>query len=372
MIFSGNYFRIRAFISNNMLDKLRKNKIIQILLIPFSWLYCIVIIIRNYFYDLGLFKVHQFPVPVISTGNIMAGGAGKTPVTMFLMEKLSERFKSIVIISRGYGRSSSGPIIVSDGTGHIKSAEIGGDEPVMMAHKFPEMPVIVAERRAAGIKLALEQFNPDLILLDDAFQHRSVYRDVDILLIDINKNPGKERLIPAGDRREQLKALNRADVIIYTKNMDKSVKKDPFGRNEWFSGESYVSAYVPVSFRNHETGEYLSLHDLSGTPAIAFSGIASPQYFAQSLRDNQIQLRKFINYPDHHRYDQNDHHEIKAAATKYKCANIITTEKDAVKIKSEYFTGLTVLVLEMSISVDEAEKLMQKINHLIDMKMKSG
>ena len=114
----------------------------------------------------------------------MAGGAGKTPMTMFLMEKLSERFKSITIISRGYGRSSSGPIIVSDGTGHIKSAEIGGDEPVMMAHKFPVLPVIVAERRAAGIKLALEQFNPDLILLDDAFQHRSVYRDVDILLID--------------------------------------------------------------------------------------------------------------------------------------------------------------------------------------------
>jgi tetraacyldisaccharide 4'-kinase len=355
-----------------MLDKIRKNKIIQILLIPFSWLYCIVIIIRNYFYDLGLFKVQQFPVPVISIGNIMAGGAGKTPVTMFLMEKLSERFKSIAIISRGYGRSSSGPIIVSDGTGHIKSAEIGGDEPVMMAQKFTALPVIVAERRAAGIKLALEQFNPDLILLDDAFQHRSVYRDVDILLIDINKNPGRERLIPAGDRREQLKAASRADVIIYTKNMDKSVIKDPFHINKWFSGDSYVSRFVPAGFRNLETGEYLPMHDLAGTSAIAFSGIASPQYFEQNLRDNQIQLCEFINYPDHHRYDQNDHHIIKAAATKHNCTNIITTEKDAVKIKSEYFTGLTILVLEMSIRIDEAEKLVQKINHLIDMKMKSG
>ena len=345
---------------------------LQILLVPMSWVYGLIMTLRNHFYDLGLFKVHQFPVLVISTGNIMAGGAGKTPVTMFLMEKLAERFKSIAIISRGYGRSSSGPIIVSDGTGHIKSAEIGGDEPVMMAYKFPELPVIVAERRVAGIKLALEQFNPDLILLDDAFQHRSVYRDVDILLIDINKNPGKERLIPAGDRREQLKALNRADVIIYTKNMDKSVNKDPFRINKWFSGESYVSGFVPARFRNLETGDYLSINDLSGIPAIAFSGIASPQYFEQSLCDNQIQLREFINYPDHHRYDPNDHHEIKAAATKHKCQNIITTEKDAVKIKSEYFTGLTVLVLEMSIRIDEAKKLVQKINHLIDLKMKSG
>jgi tetraacyldisaccharide 4'-kinase len=354
-----------------MLDKLRKNRAIQLLLLPLSWPYCLIIKIRNFLYDLEWFKVHRFPLPVVSIGNLLSGGSGKTPLTMLLIEKFSTKYKSIVVISRGYGRSSSGTLVVSDGKGKIENANTGGDEPVMIANKFLNIPVIVSEQRAAGIELALKQFDPQIILLDDAFQHRSVYRDVNIVLLDINRNPCHEKMIPAGDRREPIKSINRADVIIYTKSSRKNTEADPFGFSKWFSGNSYLSEYVPIRFRNVITSEYLSLKDLVHKSAVAFSGIASPEYFEQSIRKLEIQLCDVFVFSDHYAYQQNDFEMIKSKSLQHNCKIIITTDKDAVKIDKDYFSGFDLLVLEMDVIIENDKNLVQIIENFIDLKMKS-
>ncbi len=128
--------------------QIRKNVFFQTILIPISWIYGLIMVLRNCFYDWGWFRTHHFSVPVVSIGNIMAGGAGKTPITMYLLEKLSKKYTSIVVVSRGYGRRSQGVKIVSDGKGRIVTPDQGGDEPVMIAKKFTAVPVIVG--RAEG------------------------------------------------------------------------------------------------------------------------------------------------------------------------------------------------------------------------------
>jgi tetraacyldisaccharide 4'-kinase len=355
-----------------MLDNLRKNKVIQLLLLPLSGLYTLIIELRNILYDREWFNIHRFPLPVVSVGNLLAGGTGKTPLTMLLIEKLSAKYNSIVVISRGYGRTSSGTLVVSDGNGKIENADVGGDEPVMVANKFLKIPIIVSEQRAAGIKLAMQRFSPQIILLDDAFQHRSVFRDVNILLIDINKNPCHEKMIPAGNRREPLKAITRADIIIYTKSRKQNIEADPFRLSKWYNGESYTSAYVPGRFRNIMTGDYLSLNDLANKAVIAFSGIAVPGYFEQSLKELNIKLHHLFVFPDHYVYKQNDFDMIKSKSLAHDCKLIITTEKDAVKIGNDYFSGFDLLVLEMDVKIENDINLIQKIENLIDLKMKSN
>ncbi len=229
-----------------------------------------------------------------------------------------------------------------------------------------------AERRAAGIQLAEEKFNPDLIILDDAYQHRSVYRDVNILLIDINENPGKQKLIPAGDRREPLKAVSRADLFIYTKCQDQDYNEDPFGMSKWFGGDSFFSRYEPMHFRNVKTNELIALTEMAELSAIAFSGIASPKYFEQSLDRAQIKICEFIGFPDHHHYGPKDIDMIDVAAKGHNCQTLITTEKDVVKLGTDFFHELNVFVLEMTVRIMDEQKLIQKIMDDIDMKMKSG
>jgi tetraacyldisaccharide 4'-kinase len=350
---------------------LRKNKLIQIILLPFSWLYLLGITIRNLFYDMEWFRIYRFEVPVISVGNLLAGGSGKTPVTMLLIEKLSTKYQNIAIVSRGYGRSSKGLQVVSDGMGKRATADIGGDEPVMMAGKFPNIPVIVSENRAAGIKLAINKFHSEVILLDDAFQHRKVSRDVDIVLLDRNRDPRREKPLPAGDRREPLSALTRSDIIIYTKKMNMDNGKNPFGLNRWFNGESYNSEYKPLRFKNLATNSDLHLDELADSPAIAFSGIASPVFFEQSLNELKINLYRAYHFADHHVYSSKDFEMIKSGAIAHNCKYIITTEKDAVKIPQNEFAEFEFLVLEMAVVIQNEKNLLENILYHIDLKMKS-
>ena len=166
-------------------------------------------------FDTGCFSVSVFPVPVISVGNIIAGGSGKTPFTMLLIPMLSERYKRIAVISRGYGRKSKGLRIVSDGKGRVIQAEDGGDEPVMIARKYPNQVVIVSEKRAPAIREAIDTYGAELIVLDDAFQHRWVYRNCDIVLIGDARLMLNEAFLPAGNLRENPFDLKRAQIIVH-------------------------------------------------------------------------------------------------------------------------------------------------------------
>ncbi|MDR2806060.1 MAG: tetraacyldisaccharide 4'-kinase, partial [Dysgonamonadaceae bacterium] len=184
-------------------------------LLPLSWLYGMVVALRNYLFDRGIFRSEDFPVPVISIGNLSAGGTGKTPHTEYLIRKLSKNHK-VAVLSRGYKRKTRGFVLADDNA----SARTLGDEPFQMFRKFPEIPVAVDANRRRGIRHLLnlpEAIKPEVIMLDDAFQHRYVKPSLSLLLADSRRPFSDDYLLPAGRLREPAKNYRRADFIIYTK-----------------------------------------------------------------------------------------------------------------------------------------------------------
>ncbi len=210
------------------ITQMRLNFFLRPVLVLFSFCYGFIIWIRNTLFDWRILRIKKFNLPVISVGNISAGGTGKTPFTMELIRLLNQKYKRITIISRGYKRQSHGLQVVCDGHGFLAAVETGGDEPVLIARRFPGCVVLVSEKRSQAIEQAVRQFQSELIILDDAFQHRWVERDVNIVLLAQSNLLGREWLLPAGHLREPLDSLKRANlVMLIGKELNRSVSDYP-------------------------------------------------------------------------------------------------------------------------------------------------
>ena len=345
---------------------LRSSLILMPVLFLFSLLYRIIIGLRNLLFDWHIFGVKKFSVPVISVGNISAGGTGKTPFTMELINMLYPGYKRIAVVSRGYGRQSRGLQLVSDGKGFIAGAETGGDEPVLIARRFPHCIVLVSEKRRLAIQRAIEQFQADLILLDDAFQHRWVNRDVDIVLISRTELNGPRNFLPAGDLREPLGNLKRANVIVLVNKEINTPEIDHTVLNEYYQGligSCHIKTECLVDSSLIPAGKP---DQLIGQPVIAFSGIANPGSFKKILEQAGIQICQFLIFPDHHVYTQKDIHRIKAAARANKSRYLITTEKDLVKLPGEQFTGFSLLAVRIGLHIVSPVGLREKLEAFID------
>lgn len=304
-------------------------KIIKILLFPFSILYGIIIDIRNLLYDWGMLKSCSFPVPVISIGNITLGGTGKTPFTIFLAKKLQNQFKQIAVVSRGYGRQSRGLQIVSDGKEVKCKPALAGDEPYLIARSLPGVIVAVSENRIEALQFIIDHYQVDLIILDDAFQRRSVKRDIDIVLLNA-RQPFKYNLpLPSGTLREFQHNLSRADIILHT-NVDEANKSHciKFKPDLQFTSKTKLGSLMDLDFK--PAGK------ISGLPvkkAYAFAGIAHPENFKKALLKEGLEIINFKMFKDHHSYTLKDMQMISKACLQKKCSLIICTEKDLVKIQ---------------------------------------
>ena len=184
------------------------------LLFPLALFYWGAVLWRNLFYTIGFFVTRRLPVPVISVGNLTVGGTGKTPAVIYLAQKLQENGFKPAVLSRGYGRNTTGTVVVSDGSKSLGGYEEGGDEPYLMANRLSGIPVVVDELRYRGGCFIVENFHPDVILLDDAFQHRALARDLDIVLLNSQDSPEAYKMLPYGKLREPPFHLRRADVLI--------------------------------------------------------------------------------------------------------------------------------------------------------------
>jgi len=278
--------------------------------------------VRNHLYDKGVLSTVRPKEFVISIGNLTWGGTGKTSLTSYLAKFLINEGFKVGILSRGYQRNSRGAVVVSDGQ-ELKSAwQNAGDEPYLLARKIPQAVVVVAESRVEGLPV-LSQFQPDVILLDDAFQHRRIERDLNLVLVDSTENILDLHVLPFGKLREPVEGLNRANAIILTHSKNANPET-----------EKAVSGYgVTVYHANYEATKF----DYSGKSIAAFCGIASPQHFRRLLIDNGAKLVLFSEFPDHHVYSQAEFREFEQAALTSGAEAIVTTAKDAVKLVSEYF-----------------------------------
>ncbi len=304
-------------------------------LLPFSWLYGLGVKLRNFAFELGILKSRSFDVPVISVGNITVGGTGKTPHVEYLAKHLKDLFH-VAVLSRGYKRKSKGFILANVQT---PMTEIG-DEPYQMKQKFPDVIVAVDKSRCHGIEeLTSKDKSLDVILLDDAFQHRYVKPGVNILLVDYHRLVIYDTLLPAGRLREPLVAKDRADVVIVTK-CPKDLKPMEF---RVITKAMHLYPYQQLYFTTLEYGELKPIFDsgyseISGLSRLRdhhillLTGIASPEQMTHDL----LPLVKDITpltFADHHRFKKKDILLINETFEQLPLPRcIITTEKDATRL----------------------------------------
>jgi len=287
-------------------------------------------------------------------------GTGKTPFTIYLAEKFTDRDKKVAIVSRGYGRRSKGFHLVSDGIHFKAKVEVHGDEPVLLARRLPGVIVAVSEERNVAISYILKNYDVDVILLDDGFQHRSVGRNLDIVLQKDEKKFKNKLVLPAGLLREFKFNLKRADLLI---SADIPTE---FEEKRKFFSESKIDDVLDICFKTHG-----SLKELIGLKCIAFAGIAHPEYFKQNLVKEGITLAHFAPFRDHHNFSKDDLYSLIKLCRINESKFLLCTEKDLVKI-SELSeapqilkdSDVQLLAARLNVKVKNEEDFLQKVKYL--------
>ena len=310
----------------------------KLLLYPFSWLYGLVVYFRNQFYDYNMLKSKEFDIPVISIGNITVGGTGKTPHVEYLVDLLREKFE-VATLSRGYKRKTSGFKYVETNSTVYEV----GDEPLQIKRKFPEVTVSVCENRVNGVETLTStelEKTPDVVLLDDAFQHRRITPGINILLIDYNRPIKEDTLLPVGRLREGVSQMRRANIIIITKCPNevtpimrrilmKDVNLKPYQ-------EIYFTAFDYQEIKPVFNGPRLDnkFYEDKKHALLILTGIASPKPVHKYLK-HYSENTEILTFPDHHNYTEDDIQTImqKFESIQAEKKIIITTEKDSVRLK---------------------------------------
>ena len=296
------------------------------ILFPFAILYGFITSIRNFLFDMGLLKSHAFEVPVIVVGNLSVGGTGKTPQIEYLIRLLSNKYK-IATLSRGYKRQSEGFVLANSEV----NAAILGDEPYQFFQKFPNIQVAVDANRTNGIEQLLSQpEKPEVILLDDAFQHRKVKAGFYILLTSYGDLYSDDWMLPTGNLREFGSSAARANVIIVTKcppNLSVAEQNEIKSKLNIAPHQELFFTFIAYDDFIYSEKEALKVNEIKDSPQLLLAGIAKPAPFFKYL---QSENQECLTFPDHHHFTEKEILEIK---DKSQHKIIITTEKDFVRLK---------------------------------------
>lgn len=328
------------------------------LLLPFSCLYALATDVRNLLFDSGCLRSTKPPMPTIGIGNLAVGGTGKTPHAEFFARHLLAQGCKVAILSRGYGRSTRGYRAASPQS----TAEEVGDEPLQMFRRFRgEVAVAVCERRAEGLKRLKESIDPDVVILDDVFQHRYVRPQLLILLTDCSRLYCDDCVVPAGRLRERRRGARRADVIIVTKcppNLTEARRCDIIRRLKplphqqvFFSAMAYAPLTLPEG----------------NARALLLTGIARPEPLVKHLQDSGIHIARHLKFPDHHRFSPSDLTRIIEAARAASC--VITTAKDFARLPQadlpdDVVQKICVQEIEVRILFDQQAELTSTLKKL--------
>lgn len=335
---------------------------------PAAWrkavagLYGVAVHHRCRFYRSGLFKTHRLPAWVIAVGNLTVGGTGKTPLTVFIARHLAKKGWKTAVLSRGYGRRLPDKVlVVSDGRQLLKSADQAGDEPYLMASQLPGIPVLVGRERFQAGRQAIEQFEAQVLVLDDAFQHLALARDVNLLLVDGEEPWGNGYLLPAGPLRESVTEAHRASAFILTRGQNPTVVDDLTSR---FPGRPVLTArHVPTGLRTVNGNMVQEVTILKDRPVAAYCGLARPQVFRETLEKLGARVELFTAWPDHYRPTANDLYQFAGRARALNLNMAVTTAKDAVKIpsSSSIMPQLTFWVLDIDMDVEPLRQFLNLI-----------
>ena len=373
----------------------------RLLLLPLSWVYGMVVGVRNILFNLDILSSKSYDVPVLSIGNITVGGTGKTPHTEFLIQALSKEFQ-VAVLSRGYKRKTKGFVLANE---HSSLSDIG-DEPLQIKLKFPNVVVAVDENRCRGIENLMEPSQTpyiDVILLDDAYQHRYVSPSISILLIDYNRLLNHDFLLPAGNLRESASQTKRAQIIVLTKCPNDMSPMDIRVLSTKIKLETYQTLFfttqknnaliplvkegevepnpemesnasdgieinkqrdIPTAFQKPQKLEQLHTSQI---PVLLVTGIATPQKLEEMLQLHSPSVKSLF-FADHHEFNKRDAKKIKQEFEKIRHDGgiVVTTEKDATRIRNNpWLKDLLPYIFYPSLEIQflggEEEHFLQKI-----------
>ncbi len=336
-----------------------------------------VVVIRLFFFEIGVLKRYPLGCQVISVGNITAGGTGKTPVVEIFARELQKQGRNVAILSRGYRKKElpfykrvfkeqiDPPRVVSDGQRVLLDSEMGGDEPYMLASNLPGVVVLVDRNRVKSARYAIKKFGCDTLILDDGFQYQRLKHSHEIVLVDKTNPFGNGNMLPRGVLREPLKNLKRADFIFITKSdgssdelRGKIARLNP-------RAEIIECRHAPRYLNSVYSQESQELSWLAGRKVVALSAIAVPQGFERFLRSLGAELIECVRYADHHRYATQEIIDAVNRAAEQGADALITTEKDAVRFPKLSRTAIPVYYLRVDIEIlNGADSFRDAVNHI--------
>ncbi len=315
-----------------------------------SKIYGLIVSLRVFLYQKGILRKHRLKHPVISVGNLTVGGTGKTPLVGFLAQILKKAGYQPVILSRGYKRSNKNAVLlVSDVREVFCGPEECGDEPYLLARKLEGVPVLVGNSRYQAGRLLEDRYSNLIYLLDDGYQHIQLKRNLNILILDATDPFGGHHLLPAGRLREPTKAIARADAIVITRshmfseteNLEEQIRR-------W-------NQRVPISYFHHDvtalydarTGTRFQPRDFLGSSVIALAAIGSPHVFLHDLEHYQMKISDRFIFRDHHPFSQPELDRVLKRLEEVQARAVVTTEKDAVRLKKLDFQEGQIFVLQI-------------------------
>lgn len=307
---------------------------------------------RRSLYDRGWLQAKRLPVPVLSLGNLVVGGVGKTPLTAFLAQRCQAAGCRVAIVSRGYGGEARGINVVSDGRQIFLKPPRAGDEAYLLALKLPGIPVITGPDRYQAGWRAWEAFRPEVILLDDGFQHFQLHRDLDVVLLDAARPFGNGWLLPRGPLREPVATLKRPLVLVLTRYEADRHQANWEDVRAAFPAATVVRAAFRLSLALRYPGaQAVSLTELANLTLTGLAGLARPEVFAASLRDAGVDLRGFFSFPDHHAFTAAELAGVVDAARGQGAAGLVTTEKDWARLADDWASDLPLYVVHLNVDL---------------------
>ena len=339
-------------------------RFLKILLAPLVPLYAVIIHLRNLFFDKSVFKSKKVIAKVISVGNITVGGSGKTPLVIYVTNLLKNSGYNIGVLSRGYGRKSHGYKLVSKGEEILTPVEECGDEIFHTALEC-KVPAAVSENRVDGAKRLIEESKIDSLVLDDAFQHRWISRDVDLVIIDQsfvnNKSFYTHNLLPAGDLREGFNSLKRSDAIVLNRKFLEKEEIKSEMQNHFEGQKIFTSYYKAISFVDVMRKIEYHMDDFKGQDSLVVSGIANPKSFLNILNKVHVNTKNKMIFRDHKNYTVTEVQQIRKKFYTTNSHSVVTTEKDAVKLSnfSKELDDIDIFYLKINLCMDDEESFKQ-------------
>ncbi len=345
-------------------------KIIRFILSPLTIVYKNVIKIRNKLFDKGILKVEFVEKKVISVGNLTVGGSGKTPLVISIVKYLKKRPMKVGVLSRGYGRNTKGYKLVSDGNKFLLNARDSGDE-IFLVSEECKIPTAVSEKRVIGAKNFINDIDLDVIVLDDAFQHRWIGRDFNILVIDqrflSNVNSFDQRLLPLGSMREPFESIKRADAVVINKKFSPKITIPMRVRKYLNDKDVFFCQYKVVGIFDVKTNKEYSTKDFEGQNSLVVCGIAKPFSFLRVLNINNININNQLIFVDHKNYTNKEVQEIRKIFYDTNSYSVLTTHKDAVKLMEfrKELDDIDIYYLKIEVEFEEPDQFFKLLDKKI-------